>query len=357
MSISSLLSSSSAFAMVANASRNTFFAVCDDGVPIQIRVIDNADGTFSLSKSPVGTVDISGTGPAATLEEAMSWGYTRLGNVLSFDSTNARATSPAISYWAISQKPLIDFMSDICAFFTHYFYIKDDILVLGDMLLDNSTRSADEYDYFTATYGESKAISQLTSRWTTYVAINGADEETGDTEAYVKAIENSVVKSLLTISSGTTDGTSAGSLVDTGADFDADGIINGYVAYNVTDDTSTVVTTINSTTLSLEEDIFISGENYIVGPSFPYGTEINIEPYHTVKGNVMDALTNILSVLNKSTADIKLPITAGLPEPGEKITFTDTQLPFDLTTYIRARLITYDFDNEEILVTGEGLIS
>jgi hypothetical protein len=333
------------------------FAIFDDGVPIQSNVVVNGDGTFSLTASPVGTVTMSGTGEDTTLEDIMDWGRIRLSGILSLITTNARVVSPDISHWATSQMPVIDFMSNLCAFFTHYFYIKEDVMYLGDMLLDNGTDTADEFDYFDATYTAGEPTSQVSSSWTTYEAENGFVDEVR-TARFIKTIENTVVKSIHALSTGTTDSTSSFRLIDSSATFITDLVELGHVAQNTTDGTSTTITSVNSeTSLTMKDDIFITGEEYTVGPSYPYGKEISVTPYHDTKSNVLAALTNILAVLNYNTIEIKMPITATLPEPGERLTFTDTQLLTDVSTYIRVRMLTYNFNNEEIILSGEGVTS
>lgn len=65
--------------------------------------------------------------------------------------------------------------------------------------------------------------------------------------------------------SGSVSSTSAGNLVDAGADFTADGVKVGDTVLNITDSTSTTVTVVTSgTTLALADDIFESGDEYEV---------------------------------------------------------------------------------------------
>ena len=341
----------------ANAFTAGAFAVYDTGVPIQDNVIIFGDGTFGLTESPVGKVTISGTGVQTDLEEIIDWGRGRLTNIGSLATANARASSPSVSYWATSQKPLIDFMSEVCAFFTHYFYIKNEVLTLGDMLLNNSLATLDEFDYFDVSYITVEPHNQIKSNWVTHIATTGLVDEVKKAH-FIEDIDNTVIESIQVTVSGTTDGVSANKLLDSGATFSSDGVLVGDTVQNTTDDTSAIVLEILSETyLALDGDIFVSGEEYIVGPSFPYGQELTIEPYHDIKSNVSAALVNILSILNLNNAEIKIPISGTLPDPGKKITFTDTQMISDTSTYIRARTLSYDFANEEILIVGEGVIS
>jgi len=66
-------------------------------------------------------------------------------------------------------------------------------------------------------------------------------------------------------SQGTADGTSANKLVNSGATFATDGVIIGAMVKNTTDNTYASVTAIDSETqLSLDANIFVSGEDYII---------------------------------------------------------------------------------------------
>lgn len=64
---------------------------------------------------------------------------------------------------------------------------------------------------------------------------------------------------------GTTTATTADKLVDSGATFVTDKVKVGDVVYNTTDDTAATVTAVDSeTTLSVNANIFASGEAYTV---------------------------------------------------------------------------------------------
>lgn len=67
-------------------------------------------------------------------------------------------------------------------------------------------------------------------------------------------------------SSGTTTGTTANKLVDSGANFVADGVQVGAIVFNTTDSTSATVTAVDSATqLSVDSDVFPTGKAYEVG--------------------------------------------------------------------------------------------
>jgi len=330
--------------------------VYDDGVPINENVAINGDGTFSLTASPVGKVTMSGTASETTLEDVIEWGRLRLG-VESKIYDTARSPSPDVSKWVTKQMPIIDLMSEIAAFFTHYFYIEHQNLVLGDMLVDNGTETLTEHDYLKSGYSALNAVNQIHASWSTYEAVEDRVDEYR-TAKYIKEVKNHVIESQYELTSGTADGTEAKKLICSTETFSTKGVKAKDVAYNVTDDTYTIIVSVMSeTTVELEDDIFISGDEYIVGPAYPYGDDIVVTPYHDTKSNVITALQNILSILIKDYAEISRPLTGDLPTPGKKLTFPDTKLVVATSTSIRARNLTYNFNDDEMIISGEGDIS
>jgi len=92
--------------------------------------------------------------------------------------------------------------------------------------------------------------------------------------------------------------------------------------------------------------------------SYPYGSELSVTQYHNSQANVEAALVNIMAVQHKPRTRLRLPMVAGsIVTPGEKLSWTDTALGQDTAMWIRARSIQYAFDNEEIIVDGEGAIA
>jgi len=76
--------------------------------------------------------------------------------------------------------------------------------------------------------------------------------------------------------SGTTDSTSANKLADSGGDFVNDGIQVGDIVKNTTDTTWSYVTAVAATQLTLNDDIFVSGEGYNIY-STPYLSDAYVE--------------------------------------------------------------------------------
>lgn len=68
----------------------------------------------------------------------------------------------------------------------------------------------------------------------------------------------------------TTDGTTTDHLIDASEDFVADGILVGYTIKNTTDTTYALVTAVASGDLTLDTDIMLSGETYIIIPYYEF---------------------------------------------------------------------------------------
>lgn len=90
--------------------------------------------------------------------------------------------------------------------------------------------------------------------------VNGLDTGTEATSVFYYIY---IILNPLPISNGTTDSTTSGKLEDSTADFVTDGVKIGDLVRNTTDETETYVTAVDDlNTLSLADDIFVSGETY-----------------------------------------------------------------------------------------------
>jgi hypothetical protein len=98
-------------------------------------------------------------------------------------------------------------------------------------------------------------------------------------------------------------------------------------------------------------------QTHSVTSDYPYGEDMDIEPCSGVLADIVTAIGNMLDILHRPTCEITIPLQAGLPAPGEKISWTDDSFYLPVNLWVRARDITYDFDQEEIIISGEGGIS
>lgn len=223
--------------------------------------LDRNGVTYRFYGNEDDTVISSGTAFADTLTNVASWFCNAARLNLTLDSTYARASSPTVAYTTSSDQVALKLLSDICAYFTHAFYISGSTLYLVDMLLDNGSRTITEFDFFPSSYEMKSPIASVS------------------------------------------DGT------------------------------------------------------YTQTSSYPYGQAKTVTSYCTVQAQIETALDNIITVSNKFGCQLKIPLIGSVPVFGEKISWTDTSLGSDTDAYIRGRGITYNFDSEEIIIKGEGVLS
>ena len=91
--------------------------------------------------------------------------------------------------------------------------------------------------------------------------------------------------------------------------------------------------------------------------NYPYGEEWDLNPFHNVKADIDTMLSNIITNIHKPRMQVPMPLLGSIPVPGEKITLTDTSLRHSTTVVFHCRNIRYDFQNDEIVVEGEGTIT
>ena len=255
--------------------------VFDDGVNIDSSVTDNGDGTFSLSAGPVGEVTVSGVGEDSTLSDIAEWACDPARLNLNYDNTKAESPSPAVNWWASSQRVLVEFLSDLAATRTHMFYVRDETLYLIDMDVDNGSRALTEGDIFEPQYDYEPPVAMITAKWQKREAV---EETIGK---YIKDIKHETSQS------------------------------SGY----------------------------------------RHGREWDMEMFHDVTAVIDVLLGDILTIVHKPRVRVPLPLLGSLPAPGEAISYTDESMVRDMTVSFRCRNVTYDFDNDEVFVEGEGALS
>lgn len=97
--------------------------------------------------------------------------------------------------------------------------------------------------------------------------------------------------------------------------------------------------------------------DYSQQSTYLYGDQISETDFHGTQANVETALADIITYQNKDRARVVIPFTGSLPAPGEKISWTDTAQRVSTEMWIRARVIQYDFDNDQIIIEGEGAVT
>ncbi len=87
-----------------------------------------------------------------TLVDVATWFCNAARLNLTLDSTYARAVSPDVKFTLSGEQLAINLFSDICAFFTHCFYISGTTLYLIDMLAAAGSQTITEFDFFPSEY-------------------------------------------------------------------------------------------------------------------------------------------------------------------------------------------------------------
>ncbi len=82
---------------------------------------------------------------------------------LAVDLTAARAISPDVLHTAGTKENMFDILSDMCAFYCHFFYVRGGTLYLVDMLADNGSIALTEHDFFKMSYEWQVPVAKLTA--------------------------------------------------------------------------------------------------------------------------------------------------------------------------------------------------
>lgn len=93
---------------------------------------------------------------------------------------------------------------------------------------------------------------------------------------------------------------------------------------------------------------------------YSYGTVLSVTPYHSTEANINTALDDILTVENSPRLTIGIPFEDGIfPAFGEKVSFADTQLVGNLSSWFRQRVYRYDITapTPVLWLEGEGAIA
>jgi len=342
---------------------STNWHVYDDDETIDGNVTDNGDGTFSLSANPVGEVSLSGVGIDINLDGIFDWACESARLNLTYDNTYVRLPSPTVNYCQEDQILLVDFLSEVSAFFTHFFEIDTftNTLYLIDMFLDRGTSKKTEFNFFPAIYEHLDPIKFIKSTIIKREAIPAKN--------YIKESEIVIQENFIRLIEGTATSTGTITLIDSNASFISDQIKDAnynitteqyepvMFVRNITDNTEAGIISIDSETeITLDSDIFESGENYKIGYFNEYGEEKEIKAFHDTRENIREAFENILTISHRVVVNISIPLEWEAPKFGEKISAIDESLGNKSLTWFRVRDKTYNFDNNEVEIIGEGVM-
>ena len=102
---------------------------------------------------------------------------------------------------------------------------------------------------------------------------------------------------------------------------------------------------------------FRSGDISVDG-TYAYGKDMSVSPVFSADNNEINkGLLRIKQIMEAPRVTLKMPITVNVPKFGERLSWVDASRGQDITAWIRVRAISFDFDNDQIVVEGEGGIS
>jgi len=92
--------------------------------------------------------------------------------------------------------------------------------------------------------------------------------------------------------------------------------------------------------------------------NYKYGTEQTITAYQYAHSDITTRLESLISAMHKCQVHLSIPISDSLPVPGERIAFTDeTSFPENLDVTMYCRNLQYDFENDTVVISGDGDVS
>lgn len=364
--------------------------------------------TYQLYGKPYDT-NTSDATYQGTLNQVFAAACAVLG--LTLNSTYARVSSPSVDYHSDGTKALIDDLSDIASFFSHRFYVEGTTLSLVDCLRDNGAVLAlTEFDVFPSSYTTGDPVKMLKATypglptmygirvWRTQVSTNHASIAEVAFRATSGGANLAITASGASSNNGTNthdkarDGNNATRWESTNnIDFSSPaswwGTIGGQIAleFDLTapatsdlgqtpikfdligydgntsqwrtihqHETSADWTEYQLRTFSAEQPTW----DATVAGSHTFGNDMDIAPAcSTAYSNIITALTDIKTMLERSRVQISLPLSAALPKIGQKITLTDESLYQSTSIWARVSALVIDFDNNQCVIEGEGALA
>lgn len=101
----------------------------------------------------------------------------------------------------------------------------------------------------------------------------------------------------------------------------------------------------------------VTASSVVSATTYSYGVNESVTPYASATSDISNAIGLIKTILNRPRAKIRKPLGGILPICGKVITINDTGPVVSTKMVLCARGVTYDFDEEEIIVEGDGSLS
>lgn len=96
-----------------------------------------------------------------------------------------------------------------------------------------------------------------------------------------------------------------------------------------------------------------SGTTVVRMSSYSSTSTLSIQPYHTTQSVVETDLDNILTLFNHKRVSVTVDLD-NIPQPGERVTFTDHLISPAVEAWLRVRSYKPDINARQVTISGEG---
>jgi len=373
-----------------NGTINVDWFVWDDGVDITASCTvggsgTSGTGTFYRSAAAVGEVTVSGNGTfaaASTMTQAIDALMTARLGAATIVGTNARSGDAKVGHWATSQELLISYVSRLCASHAHIISITDTSSFTAYLI-----KLEEFYTPTSEAYQDTKILPvghEINQGPVSVVRTTWPEREQVDEggRLFVKETTKETERSNSKYWWGTTTSTltdklksdlsntawfnrwpgyiSAGVVGFIGSDM----LRPGMYVKNVTDNTSTTVVAFDSyVQLSINDDIFTSGEDFEVGYEFKHGRELSVKSFSTDVSTIEDNLTFIMNFMHARQSDLVIPLedveSSSLAVFGREGRYVAEERRYARPLYLNYNKIigiVYDFENEKVTYRIAGMV-
>ena len=371
---------------------DTDWHVFDDGVDICANVIvgtsgTSGDDTFYLNYEAVGEVTVSGNGTfdsGEDITDSVDALITAKGLSANGVNTYQRTGDAKIGDWVSTQTTLKRYISKLSASHGHLF----SVLATSPTVVFYSIKLEYEFASLTLVFTDVDVLPvnyenqevPIFGVKTTWPYREQVDE---GGRVFVKEVTNELNRDNSVYFYGTADNSSSGEyssaapflLYDASQNFTyspgslggtwagSDKMRPGFFVKN-TDDltTTTVVEIIDDTILSLNDDIFVGGEDYEIGYHFEHGQELSIQSFSLDESTIKDNLKFIINFVHQRFTNVHIPMETNTIKPTNYGTvglhvIEEHRFERIIRNYRNKVVgVIYDFENEKIIYRLVGRI-
>ena len=230
------------------------------------------------------------------------------------DDVNA----PYISFTDTGDKLVLNSLSDVCAVGTHMFYRDGLVMRLVDMFTDNGSREITEFDYFSWQRRHNTPYADYRCGDYSVAGFSFADRSNSVTPIFHNDAQQ--------------------------AQEDYDTAVRELELAQASLDANPTDSDLIAARDARQSDVDAAA-NTLANAKAADETEIT-------KG-----LNRIKQILEMPQITVKMPITQGIPNFGERVSFVSESGLKNINVWLRVRGMVLDFDNDQIVLVGEGEVA